>query len=453
MYPKRLFRVHIQQTCTQNSLFGYTSPKGSGFFAYLCRNKFICEFGRSGRNHYQDMIKQTLPYIPPAYQGWYTPTSNELYEQARELHQQGEHHKAIHKLVEALVSPEQTIQDFVDKSAEAEGRLGFSFPHKGYLIHMQEVGQELHLWLDFMHIPEANRVAALRYSLELNSARLMLARVALRDGDRLVIEYRTPIKQTAPEKLYNLLTNISNVAYTWGQTFIDKFGTTPLEPISKQAKTYSSDEVARMHRDVQTISERTLAGLKVYMDDRRYGSAWLLISIAFFLIRYSLRPEGSLERKIDEALEKLDERIPHAERIQRAIGTLKEIAALTPEELERSLYQTPIFIDPRPCPSEKSLADDFSTVLSEAVAAHQGKAYDKAILVCQHAIYKLYSNCEVYPNIDAHLSSALAKASERSLEEQSKIFCQAINQLVDGELPSTPSGQSWWRRLLGFFKD
>lgn len=390
------------------------------------------------------MMKQFLPYIPPVYSGWFIETSNSHYEQAREAHLQGNYKAGVLGLLDALMPNG-------DKSAYGDAdKLSFRLPHAGFYLDVEQQGEELYLGIDFLRVPEVNRMAVLRRALEVGANHFSLARFVLRDHDRLIIEYRTPMALAHPDKLFPLIVNMTGAAAKNITAFVDELGAERLTPL--KAERYSPEEVARMHKDVQEIGRRSLEELKTLMADRQYPLAWLLISTTFFVLLYVLRPEGTLQHQLDKALDDLDEQIPQADRTTRAIATLRSILALSPEELGKQLYRTQRLIDPRTAPTVQSLMEDFEDIGGELRGFLESNRYGHVILVAQHTIYKLYRNCEVRPEIDAHLSDCLRTASDRSAEEQAMILTGGIAMVIRGEIPELkPERKGFWARLKGLF--
>lgn len=383
-------------------------------------------------------MKQALPYFSPVYDKWDTEVSHEAFERAESLHEEGKYIEAIHTFLDAVG---------VDRRKYGDGaQRKFAIPHETLTLNLEIRDGELHLWIDYLRVPVDSRVPMLRAIARMATDSLMLARFVLK-GDKLRIEYHCPLERTSPVKLVGLFNNICNVAYRDEDYLIEEFvavrlAVPPIRP-------FEAKEVDRIVEHIKLLATRVLADIDEFMNERKQSEARLLISIAFFQILYFARPKGRLERKLNEALDKLDEEKPMSELVGRARTYLVKLQEMSRDELARSLFRADVLMNPKSAPTYQEIKESFLGIREEVLKSLQNNSPERAVLVLYHSIYKHYRNCEMSEALDKLFASGLAKASDKPLKEASSILLAHINELL-GEEEKSRGVWSWVKGLLGF---
>lgn len=387
-------------------------------------------------------MKQTLAFIPPIISSTESPLAVEVLDEAKELYDAGKHREAILRFLDGLGV------EIRKRFGNAEGNT-FVIPHGHVQIKIELGESQLSVSIDFLQLPEGEgRVAMMRQMVELNTRRLMLARFVKRQ-DRMSIEYRCPLSETHPYKLYALFNNFCHVGNEFSSEFVAKFGAKPLcEP---QIAPYSTEQIARIHAAIQETGRYVLDVIKEYSTERNHTGAWIVASVWYLQFLYYAQPKGELFTEIDKALDDLDDDLPTSEQVIRASRLLEELMARSPEQLASGLYYTQTFMSHKRRSSLQIIQENIEKGFEEATQSMQSSNFERAAIRLWHVIYRAYHHHDMQDDINALLRAALEQSGSKPVEEGAKILYEAVRKLMDGDL--TPleleaSGQGGLLRRL-----
>lgn len=367
------------------------------------------------------MLKQAFTYIEPVVARTHGTVQGEKLEQAVDLFKDGQYLASLHALLDGLGA------SFRPKYGNESGT-AFRIPHGSILVHIRVEGDELIIYADFLTIPEKHRVAMLRQVLEINTGKLMLARF-IPDGDKLRMEYRCPMAQAHPVKIEGVLTNICMIGDRYDDEFCTKFGAERCyEP---EITPYPEAELERVYEAIQRVCQRALDECAAFTTDREPQEAWAMLNATLRQIIYFARPQGDLERRIDRAISELDEDKPAGELVVHAENFLRELMAMSREEMAKSLYYVETLISAKGGSSLQNIQENLSTSFQRATKAIQEHDYQGCVLRTTYAFYTVYYYNDLQRNVNELWSRALAAASDKPLQEAASILYSAYRRVME----------------------
>ena len=375
-------------------------------------------------------MKNTFTFISPVQNDGQKPMRREVYEQSVELYGEGRYLEAFHCLLDYL------NDSFRAKYGNAEGT-EFHIPHGSIVVHIRIAEDVMHIEADFLNLPEKGRVAMLRQVADLNVNKLMLARF-VKEGDRLKMEYHTPMAQSHPHKIYGVLQNICYIGDRFDDEFCTKFGATRCyEP---QVTPYDADTVQRVHEGIQTVAAEALAALEAYNAHRAYGYSWNVLDTAFYQIAYFAQPQGQLGNDLEKAIDDMDAERPVEELVAKGMDFLKHLQAMPPEKLAEDLYLVDRLVSNRRSASLQDIQEVMKSVYEEANAAMQQGDYERSAVRLMYIYYETFFYNDMPEDVRAMLTEALQKAGGRPVEEASNTLYDVMDDIMEGNImPQMPA--------------
>lgn len=369
-------------------------------------------------------MKQTFTFIPPIVNSTQSSIRTEAYETSVDLYNQNEYLQAFHSLLDYLNA------NFRTKYGNADGT-EFHIPHGSILLHISIKDGSIYINVDFLNLPEKERVAMLRQVADLNLNKLLLPRF-VKDADKLRMEYACPFSQSHPNKMYFVLQNICHIGDKYDDEFCTKFGATRCyEP---QITPYPQAEIDRMYESIQTLGSETLEALKEYNSDRRYGYSWNILDTTFYQIAYFARPQGQLQNDLNKAIDEMDANLPTEEVVAKGKAFLEKLLAMPKEKLAEDLYFVDILVSTKRRSSLSNVQENFEEVYNEADEAMQSKNYERSAVRILYKFYEGYFYNDMQDDINAVIAKALQKASGKPVEEASEILYAAMDAIMEGDL-------------------
>lgn len=394
-------------------------------------------------------MKQTLAYIAPVSTIAECEISVDTLDAAKDLHEAGKYYESVRGFLDGL-NYKRDLRSKYGNVLDTK----FCIPHGSVQINIEIENDEFRIYTDFLRLPQdsARRVAMLRAIGELNSRRLMLARV-VKMGDNLRIEYHCPIEQTHTHKLYGLVNNICYVADRYDDELCDKFGA---ERITKpQTTPYADADVDRIYESLQQTGRYAIDTAMELTKERNHTGAWLMMSTIFFQFMYFARPKGMLIVDADKALSDLDDKLPTSEQVVRAIRQLEELMGRSKDELSRGLYDAHILMHQKNRASLQEIQEILEKGYEEATQSIQSGNYERVVLRLLHIIYRAYAHNVMPPQIDRLLVAALQDASAKPIEMGANILYKAVGKIMAApslDALGSVGGTSLWDKVQAFFK-
>lgn len=390
-------------------------------------------------------MNQVPIFVPPIISSTASTVDVDEIERAEKLYGEGKYIESIHKFLDGL-HPEVR-----KKYGDPAGRV-FDIPHGSVIIHIELTDDTFFISIDYLRLPsDERRQPMMRQVLDLNARKLMLTHFICRDNI-LRLEYRCPLADTHPYKLYSLIGNICFVANRYDDEFISKFGA---ERVTKpQIRPYSEENILRLHTALQTTGRYALDTVKEFVGERNHNGAWAVISTCFLQFLYYARPKGMLYLQVDKILTDLDDDLPTSEQVIRAVAALEELMSRSPEELAKDMYYAEILSSDNNASSLPFIKDNLEESYEEVTTAIEHGNYERATVRLLHSIYRLYHHYDMQEDVNTVLVEALSSASGKPIEIGGKILYLTVKNIMENRLevgkfgiPFTKRLAMWWQKL------
>lgn len=369
-------------------------------------------------------MKNTLPFIPSVKETTQSSLNRDLFAQSIDLYEEQKYIDAFHTLLDCL-NP-----DCRKKYGNSEGT-EFSLPNGSIVVHVRIENDMMHIWADFLNLPEKGRVAMLRQVADLNINKLLLPRF-VKVGNRLNMEYTCRLSETHPHKIYEVLQNICYIGDTYDDEFCTKFNATRCyEP---QVTYYPDDVQDSIYDSLRSLTASALDAVKEYNSQRRYGYSWNILKTAMFQISYFACPQGQLSNELDKAVDDMNDDLPLAELIAKGTDFLEKLLATPKEKVVEDIYSVDVLVSPKRPSSLQNIQENFEEVHDEATGAMQAKDYERAAVRIACKFYEAYFYNDMQDDINAVLVDALKKSGGKPFEEAAQVLYKAIDNIMEGEL-------------------
>lgn len=392
-------------------------------------------------------MNQTLIFIPPVVNSTQSSISVSAYEKSVDLFNNEEYLQAFYSFLDYL------NDTFRAKYGNADGT-EFHIPHGSILVHIRIENEVVYVEADFLKLPEKGYVAMLRQVAALNLDKLLLPRF-VKEKDSLKMVYSCPLSQTHPHKMYFVLQNICHVGDKYDDEFCTKFGAERrYEP---QVTPYPQDEIDRIYDGIQKLGTDTMAAVREYESDRRYGYAWNVLDTAFYQISYFANPQGQLLNDFDKAVNDMDADGPSGEVVTKGKVFLERLLAMSKEELAEDLYFVDTLVSTKQRSSLNNVQSTLGKIYKEVTDAVQINNYEHSTVRILYIFYEIYFYVDLQDNISVIITQALNSASQQPFEKASAILYKAMKQIMDGDLTSANDSQSqstqqkksWFGKMFG----
>lgn len=370
------------------------------------------------------MMKHTLPYYEPIIKSTQSKADNDIVDECVELYEAGKTHESLLRLID-FFNPELR-----QKYGNAEGT-ALHIPHGSIMVDILLGDNEVYIYSDFLLVPDDQRLPMLRQVAELNSSRLMLPRFVL-TGDKLRIEYRCSTRQCHPYKIFTVLRNICMVGDRYDDEFCEKFGAKRC--YTPHVMPYQPQEVDYIYDGIQTLCSQALEGVEKYSRQRFYGYAMQLLAATICQIYYMASPQGMLLNKINRTIGELSQDdIPILDQMKKGVTALREIQAISKQDLAHDLYHVEILASPNLRGTLQTLQKKLADVFKASLERVQFKDYEHSALRLLYVIYRLFYEYDIPDDINTVLAEGLKKASDKPFKEAAFALLETIDYLMDDD--------------------
>lgn len=369
-------------------------------------------------------MKYALKFVPPVKESTQNASQRELYDRSVELFEQQQYVEALHTLLDHC-NPE-----FRQRYGDSAG-LTFRIPHGSIVVDIRIAGDRLDIYADFLKLPATGRVAMLRQVADMNINRLRLPHF-VKNGDRLAIAYSCPLAETHPHKIIGVLSNICHVGDHYDDEFCTKFGAERCyEP---QVSPYPAETVDRIYAELQSLGKAAQAAVREYNSQRKFRHAWSTLFTFYYQLQYFAAPQGQLSNDLDKICCDMDEEGLFVELVSRGSAYLEKLLATPKETLAADLYFVDTLVSSKRRVSLQQIQEHLTDEFEAATAFMQQSDFDSALVLMTHRFYQACTCCELPDEVNAVITSALRKASEKPVEKAAEILWNAMNNIMEGEL-------------------
>ena len=269
-----------------------------------------------------------------------------------------------------------------------------------------------------------------------NINRLLLAKF-VKQGDRLKMQYSTPLPQSHHHKIYGVLQNICYVGDRYDDEFCSRFGATRCyEP---QVKPYPPEVIDHVYDGLQQLGKATLEALNEYNAIRAYGYSWNLLDTTFYQIAFFANPQGQFYNELEKAIDDMDDELPTEELVSKGMAFLNKLLATPKEKLAQYLYYIDKLVSNRRSASLQNIQEVLKAVYEEANAAMQAKDFERSAVRLLYILYETLFYNDIPDDIKSVIVSALEAANGQSVEQASNLLYDAIDRIMDDNLTATPA--------------
>lgn len=370
-------------------------------------------------------MRNTFSYVPPIENNRRKSFSkNEVYEKSLDLYNEDKYLESFHCLLDYI------SEGFRTKFGNEDGTQ-FDIPHGSIIVHIRVKENFLYFEMDFLSIPKDGNIAMLRQIADLNN-RLSLASF-IKEGDKLKMHYKTPLGQSHPHKIYNLLQDMCYFGDRYDDEFCTKFNA--VRSYEPKIESYSATQIDQIYQSIQYLGNATLEGIDKYKSTKNYDSAIRLLLTTFYQINYFANPQGQIFNDIKKSIEDIfDEDTPYEEQLSKGVQCLKKLLNTSKEQLSNDLYFAEKLFSFRKSAPLRELQEFFEEPYDGLVKTLQSEEFERATLFMLYKIYKAYYNYDIPEDVDRLFSSVLEKSAEKPFEEAAPILIKAIKCIIEGEV-------------------
>ena len=278
----------------------------------------------------------------------------------------------------------------------------------------------------------SNTVALLRKIAEINFSAMTLAQIYKRDSN-LCFEYEMPIELAQPNKVYDLLWEVSVHADKYDDVLINNFGASFIAEPQKTALTAEEQEEAlRQIKAVFTDFEQIMS----YLVEKRLETyKWELSALT--LLKLSNMPYINGQWRtdlIDEISQIFNGDISFEYRADRAVQYIKKLLKNPLDELLKDIYQAPQFISLRWRSTEDIIADRLKNYTQTVEKNKKGERYMHQYYYLKIIFHKLIYDYNLEKNYLDAIQDTLVSVNDKDYEEAAPVLEDLYFKMLHKEL-------------------
>ena len=275
----------------------------------------------------------------------------------------------------------------------------------------------------FLRVTEdTNIVALLRRVTETNFTVLDLEQIVLED-DVLIFRYEAALSTCQPNKIYNVLRNISFRADDYDDIFVEEYGAAFYKKL--ETKSLSTDEEKETLHYIREVLKNVDEYSTYFVEEREAHYRWDIIVISLLSLSNMPYMQGKLRSELISNIERMyDGDVELTQRINKGLLYIKELQEYSDEYYKKSLYHVEQFISLRWRATPQ--------IIEERMEGHK-KTIDRMIENDDHmaqsyflyAIFlKLIYNYNLDENYKNEIERVLKEVSGKSTKESAPIVLE-----------------------------
>ncbi|MCK0161972.1 YbjN domain-containing protein [Allomuricauda sp. F6463D] len=299
----------------------------------------------------------------------------------------------------------------------------------------------------FVKITEStNKVALFRRVAEINLNPLTLAQIHLK-GEALWFEYKMPITLCQPNKVYDVLREISVYADSYDDEFIDKYKTDFFtEPI---ITALSKDEQEQVWQQISTILEDYTKYSQLFKEKRWNDFQWDIIVISLLKIVNISCVHGTLRTKLEEYIGNLfNGQIDFNYRIDKGVNFMQKLLNMPKEEFFQDIYHAEALISLKWRSSTEVLQNHVKNMENYV---NKYLKENNNLMLCYYLQYSFLKIIYDYNLEELHkdaIYDVLEKVTGKELHEAAPILLNTFNSFLDGKVGITNTKKSFFSKLF-----
>ncbi len=301
----------------------------------------------------------------------------------------------------------------------------------------------------FLRITEAtNQVALLRKVAEVNFYPLRLAQI-IQAGNELSFEYEMPLELAQPNKVYDLLRNVSLFADDYDDMFIEKYN----------ADFYKKPSYTELHKserkEVWTQISNVLEDYKNYtqfLKDKRWDDfQWDNIVISLLKLANMPYINGKLRSDLSEYVSNLfNYDLDFKFRVDKGNNFMKKLLEKSEEEIMKNVYHAEQLISLRWRSSKQMITDALSHNEEQVKKYVAQESNFNLSSYLQFVFLKLAYDYALEDKYKLAIDDVLEKVSGLSPDVAAPLLTETFYALLNGTVSETSSkkGKGFFSKLL-----
>jgi hypothetical protein len=313
-------------------------------------------------------------------------------------------------------------------------------------IHVKITDKLFSVRAPFLKITtETNQVALLRKVAEVNFSPLKLAQIQL-GNDELWFEYEMPIELSQPNKVYDILRNVSVYADDYDDMFIEKYKAAfykepENKPLTDSEKEIVWSQISDVFSDYKNYTQ--------FFKDKRWDNyQWDNLVISMLKISNMPYVHGKLRSDLVEYISNMfDGNLDFKFRVDKGVNFMKKLTDKSKEEIMKDVYHANQFISLRWRSSSQIISDKLKYNLEKVQQYEKEGSNFNLSYYLQFTLLKLifdYSLEENYKNV---IENVLEEVSGLDPNDAAPKLTKVFYDLQKG----TVSNQNDNKGKKGFF--
>jgi len=279
---------------------------------------------------------------------------------------------------------------------------------------------------------QTNQVALLRKIAEINFSAMTLAQITKHDN-RLCFEYEMPIELSQPNKLYDLLWEVSVNADKYDDLLINNFKADFVEkPQKKDLTSEEREEVKRQMKALFTDFEKIY---KQFIDKRLESYKWELSALSLLKLSNMPYVHGQLRTDlIDEISHIFNGDIPMDYRADKAFKYLKKLMQKSDDEIFENIYHARQFVSLRMRSSEDIIAERLKNYTKTVETNRQKERFMYQYYYLKIIFHKLIYDYNLEKNYLDAIQDTLVSVNGQDYEEAVPVLEDLYFKMLNKEL-------------------
>lgn len=274
-------------------------------------------------------------------------------------------------------------------------------------IHVKITNEIFSVKAPFLRITEkTNQVALLRKVAEVNFSPLKLEQIQL-ENDELWFEYEMPIELSQPNKVYNILRNVSVYADDYDDLFIEKYQASFYKEPEHKALTEEEKEL--VWSQISDVFEDYKNYTAFFKEKRWEDFQWDNLVISLLKISNMPYVHGKLRSDLVEYISNLfNGNLDFKFRVDKGVNYMKKLTEKSKEEIMKNVYHAEQFISLRWRSSSQIITDRLKNVLERVQQYEKEESNFNLSYYLQFTLLKLIFDY----NLEEHYKTAIEDVLE-----------------------------------------
>ena len=280
--------------------------------------------------------------------------------------------------------------------------------------------------------PETNKVALLRKIAEVNFSPMRLAQIVLEE-DKLCFRYNMPLSVCQPNKVYDVLREVSINADDYDNMFIDKYKASFYkEPNYDKLTTAESDAV---WAQISTVFDDYNNYTAFFKEKRWDGFLWDIIVISMLKISNMPYVQGKLRSDLIEYIGNLfNGDVDFNFRVDKGTNFMKKLVTRSREEIMSNVYHAEQLTSLRWRSSEQIITDKLAGNLERVKKYEKEESYFNLSYYLQFTFLKLIYDYTLEENYRNVIDSILEEVSGLDPDDAAPKLTKVFYALQEGTI-------------------